>query len=1297
MNETFRDYVDKVKAASPVENIIGRGMVTCPFHKGGSEKHPSLKVYQKTQSWYCFSCKTGGDIVNYVMLRDNRDFNDALRKLATDANILPLQFSKEDEKRWSEQRIIDEIMFTATAYYHKTLPEDIRQMQFIDHYGFTNETIDTFMLGFADGNLYKYLEGKFDDEDLLKTGLFIKIGEEIRDFYNNRLFFPYWKSGRVVYSIGRRIDGKTPNTTHERAKYKKQLTHGDKHKYVSELVRNDYFFNEDATKGNSEILVVEGITDCISALQAGIPCISPVTVKIKESSIPRFLNLTKDVSLVYICFDSEESGIGFKSAIEAAKTLEENGKIVYIVELSRPDDRDKIDLNEYLKYHKKEDFETLKEQALSLLDYEIKELRQSDKQRTIIKVKNYLAMLAKSNRVVDKNVLKDILVQRGLLSKREADRYINEFLGVNKAPVSMVTMVTPTDIVGNKNNQYILKNSNINENILNSDILGEVDNKITIIENSKDILNFLIGGICSDGNHSNHSDRNDIKAPIDVKVHEISPKHLQRLVRFPCEVSIENEDSIVSIPLDFICPNCSECVENIITCDEIVDRISGFKKTPACSNCSTNKVKYQMIPKNICKCLVYRYWVQHPAMQTVSFKQRKRNLQVFQLVDEPLVDSYGMLDITGIVVEIPFKKSGSELGILAHSCKPCESTIDSYDLSCSEDGEFKKAFGNITGDMIEGTIAPAIAGRGLVKEFLALAQHSPLYLPNGDFGLLKVLLGGDDTTGKTPICQDVHQALSPIGAEYADENTSVVGLTGGADRDPTGRWTITYGAFSRADGGLIILDGLHTFDLERLAHLREALKSKIIRIQKVAHAIRPARVRVIGTINTHTHTDALPVKYYSLFNLGLKASESLNRIDLSRWHIVLIISRNDISVDDIDKSKARAALRLQRIISADLWKRHVLWTWWMTSDPENTVITAELLCKITEVLKTWRITYPFVELHLFGPKGFDIFCSFVCASAYLHHRLAGDGKVHVARGDIAYIKDLFERYFNDLGLSEANLIIEDDFSVIGDIAIRMTDNQKKLVICMVEGPKSRTEIAKNLGVHESSVSRLLRQRREWDPETREEFYYGVDLVEGRHALIEFKHGRYALTAYGQRVAKEYLLSTPSRENCVSLSCEGSVDHDRNIKISNLLNTIRILQKESVTGLAGYGMVLGDARKKGIADVEYLIRNLIDQNIISEPDPGFLKVADEIILDKSISYDGINQEYKGTEPLNQKEQLCDSSFSYVILRFLEHVPAFLGTDGRSYTFSPEDVGTVPLLDAENLIHADVAVEIEVRGI
>ena len=54
------------------------GFARCPFHE---DKTPSLKVYQNTNRWFCFSCNAGTDVVDFIQKRYGCDFITAVKKL----------------------------------------------------------------------------------------------------------------------------------------------------------------------------------------------------------------------------------------------------------------------------------------------------------------------------------------------------------------------------------------------------------------------------------------------------------------------------------------------------------------------------------------------------------------------------------------------------------------------------------------------------------------------------------------------------------------------------------------------------------------------------------------------------------------------------------------------------------------------------------------------------------------------------------------------------------------------------------------------------------------------------------------------------------------------------------------------------------------------------------------------------------------------------------------------------------------------------------------------------------------
>lgn len=54
-------------------------MGNCPFHDDSS---PSFAVYPDTNSFYCFGCAKGGDVITFVQEMDGCSFREAVTSLA---------------------------------------------------------------------------------------------------------------------------------------------------------------------------------------------------------------------------------------------------------------------------------------------------------------------------------------------------------------------------------------------------------------------------------------------------------------------------------------------------------------------------------------------------------------------------------------------------------------------------------------------------------------------------------------------------------------------------------------------------------------------------------------------------------------------------------------------------------------------------------------------------------------------------------------------------------------------------------------------------------------------------------------------------------------------------------------------------------------------------------------------------------------------------------------------------------------------------------------------------------------
>jgi len=80
-----KDQIQQALAV-PIESLIkqplqksGKALVgLCPFHQ---EKHPSFFVYPDANSFYCYGCNQGGNVINFVRLLYGYSFKEAIKYL----------------------------------------------------------------------------------------------------------------------------------------------------------------------------------------------------------------------------------------------------------------------------------------------------------------------------------------------------------------------------------------------------------------------------------------------------------------------------------------------------------------------------------------------------------------------------------------------------------------------------------------------------------------------------------------------------------------------------------------------------------------------------------------------------------------------------------------------------------------------------------------------------------------------------------------------------------------------------------------------------------------------------------------------------------------------------------------------------------------------------------------------------------------------------------------------------------------------------------------------------------------
>lgn len=378
-----RDFVENVKSNLQIEDVIGKTIqlheessdtlagALSPSSKSGS----SLKIDVKNQIFHDFASNMGGDVFNWIAYEHNLNIKtEFIEILKIAADLAGIPFEHQDEDRIKRAVEINEIRNTLTfaaEVYHANLTPEIREY-IHKKWGINDSTIDTLKIGYAspDGKTLGS-RGGLSYKGLIKAGLAYQPIGVITEFFKGRVVFPYWENGQVVYFAARgdKENLGTPDNEYEnRAKYRKLLTHNEKHPDVSALVNNKYIWGKDTLKNHNFCVITEGIADAIILYQNGYPVLSPVTTQFAKHDYEQLIDLAKGLKTVYICNDNEPSKAGERGAIKTGNMLLMEKVDVRIIQLPAPEG-EKVDVAEYFLSHNKEDFEKLKVESQDLLKF----------------------------------------------------------------------------------------------------------------------------------------------------------------------------------------------------------------------------------------------------------------------------------------------------------------------------------------------------------------------------------------------------------------------------------------------------------------------------------------------------------------------------------------------------------------------------------------------------------------------------------------------------------------------------------------------------------------------------------------------------------------------------------------------------------------------------------------------------------------------------------------------------------------------------------------------------------------
>ena len=205
------DIVDVVSSYVRLTKKSGNHWGLCPFH---GEKTPSFAVNAERQSFKCFGCGKGGDVISFIMEIEHLGFMDALDLLADRANMPRLPRDAKDEEESSKRKRILELNRDAARWFFDQLRGEGGQpcRDYAARRGLSSKYIVNFGLGYAPDSwdsLRNAMRQKgYTDQELLDAAL-AKPGRRggCYDTFRNRLMFPVVDVRGSVIGFSGRIIG----------------------------------------------------------------------------------------------------------------------------------------------------------------------------------------------------------------------------------------------------------------------------------------------------------------------------------------------------------------------------------------------------------------------------------------------------------------------------------------------------------------------------------------------------------------------------------------------------------------------------------------------------------------------------------------------------------------------------------------------------------------------------------------------------------------------------------------------------------------------------------------------------------------------------------------------------------------------------------------------------------------------------------------------------------------------------------------------------------------------------------
>lgn len=396
------DIVQVVSAYVPLKKNGSRYWGLCPFHH---EKTPSFSVNGEQNLYYCFGCKAGGNVVQFVEEMEHLTYREAVEYLAKQIHM-PIPETQEDpdyERRRSQRERLLGANKAAARWYHAQLwlPENQRILDYLHKRGLDDGTIRKFGLGAAPEEwdaLTRALEQQGYTQDELRLAGLTVVKQETRfDMFRSRAIFPIIDAqGQILGFGGRAMGDAQPKylNTSDTPVFNKR-----KGVYAANLLRKQ--------RDLKRVILVEGYMDVVALIQHGVNGVVATLGTALTNEQARLLK--RYAPEIWVSYDGDSAGQhAIMRALEIFEQEDIRARVLFFP--------DNLDPDEFIRQRGLDAFEHLR--PLKAAEYRMQRAKEdldlSDDDQRIEYAKRCAQILSKVREPVElETYLQTLAVQTG--------------------------------------------------------------------------------------------------------------------------------------------------------------------------------------------------------------------------------------------------------------------------------------------------------------------------------------------------------------------------------------------------------------------------------------------------------------------------------------------------------------------------------------------------------------------------------------------------------------------------------------------------------------------------------------------------------------------------------------------------------------------------------------------------------------------------------------------------------------------------------------------------------------------